>query len=127
MNALVGHVDVERITVGIGIDGDRLDPEPVRGFHDAAGNFAPIGDQKFRKHGSPLPASLGFLEAWGKRVNWLSTRRDGAGAGACGAGSWALPARLAGPGHRARRFLRPLVASDNPWQGRCRPPASRTA
>ena len=82
MNGLVGHVDMERITVGIGIDGDRLDPEPVRGFHDAAGDFAPIGDQKFRKHGSPLLVSLGFLEAWGKRVNWLSTRRDGAREGA---------------------------------------------
>ena len=36
---------MQRVAVGIGIDGDRLDAEPARGPHDAAGDFAPIGDE----------------------------------------------------------------------------------
>ena len=63
MDGFVRHLDVEGVTVGIGIDGNRLDPEPARGLHDAAGNFAPIGNEKFPEHGSPLLSSLRFLEA----------------------------------------------------------------
>ena len=48
---LVGHVHMEGITVGVGIDGDRRDAEPPRRFHDAAGDFTPIGNEKLGEHG----------------------------------------------------------------------------
>ena len=48
---LIGLLDVERVAVGVGIDGDRLDPKFGAGAHDADGNLAPVGDQYFLKHG----------------------------------------------------------------------------
>ncbi len=38
MHRLIGHLDMQRIAVGIGIDGDRLDAELLRGLDDPAGN-----------------------------------------------------------------------------------------
>ncbi len=49
-HGLVGHVDMQRVAVGVGIDGHGLDPEPPRGPDDAAGDLAPIGDQKLGEH-----------------------------------------------------------------------------
>jgi hypothetical protein len=43
---LVGHIDMQRVAVGIGIDRDRLDAETARGPHDAAGDLASVGDEK---------------------------------------------------------------------------------
>ena len=48
---LVGFLDVERVAVGVGIDGDRLDAQFGAGAHDADGDLAPVGDQYFLKHG----------------------------------------------------------------------------
>ena len=42
---LVGGLDVRRLRVGIGIDGDGADAEPRAGPHDANRDLAAIGDQ----------------------------------------------------------------------------------
>jgi hypothetical protein len=48
---LVGLLHVERMAVGVGIDGDRLDAQFGAGAHDTDSNLAPVGDQYFLKHG----------------------------------------------------------------------------
>ena len=47
---LIGHLDMERVAVGLGIDGDRLDPHPAGGLDDPAGDLAAIGDQNSFEH-----------------------------------------------------------------------------
>ena len=42
---LVGHIDMQRVAVGVGIDRDGGDAEPPRRPDDAAGDFAAIGDE----------------------------------------------------------------------------------
>ena len=42
---------MERVAVGLGIDGDRLDPHPAGGLDDPAGDLAAIGDQNSFEHG----------------------------------------------------------------------------
>ena len=54
-HGLVGHVDMQRVAVRLGIDGHGLDAEPARGPDDAAGDLAPIGDQKLGEHAGPRP------------------------------------------------------------------------
>ncbi len=50
--SLVGLLHMERVAVGVGVDGDRLDAELGAGAHDADGDLAPVGDQYFLEHGS---------------------------------------------------------------------------
>ena len=52
---LIGHLDMQRVAVGLGIDRHGLDAEPARGPDDAAGDFAPIGDEKLGEHAAPAP------------------------------------------------------------------------
>ena len=52
-DGLVGHLDMQRVLVGVGIDGDRLDAHLARGLDDAAGDLAAIGDQDFLEHWRP--------------------------------------------------------------------------
>ena len=47
---LVGHLDVQRVLVGVGIDRHGRDAEPARGLDDPAGDFAAIGDQDALEH-----------------------------------------------------------------------------
>ncbi len=47
MNGLVGHLHMQRVTVGVRIDGDGLDAHLLGGLDDPAGDFATIGDQQF--------------------------------------------------------------------------------
>ena len=47
---LVGFLHVERMAVGVGVDGHRLDAQFGAGAHDADGDLAPVGDQYFFKH-----------------------------------------------------------------------------
>jgi hypothetical protein len=49
-NGIVGHLDVERITIGLGINSDRLDPHAAGGLDDPAGDLAAIGDQNSFEH-----------------------------------------------------------------------------
>ena len=47
---LIGHFDMQRVAVGLGIDGDRLDPHPAGGLDDPAGDLAAICDQNSFEH-----------------------------------------------------------------------------
>ena len=53
-NGLVGHVDMDCVTIRFGIDGYRLDAHPLRGFYHTACDFAAVGDKDFLEHGGPL-------------------------------------------------------------------------
>ena len=59
-NGLIGHVDMQRVAVRLGIDGYGLDAETARGLDDAAGDLAPIGDEKLGEHGIPAPTASGL-------------------------------------------------------------------
>jgi hypothetical protein len=48
MHRLVGHLDMQRLGIGIGIDRDGATPRRARGADDAAGDLAAIGDQETR-------------------------------------------------------------------------------
>jgi hypothetical protein len=47
---LVGHFDMQRVAVGLGIDGDRLDPHAAGSLNDPAGDLAAICDQNSFEH-----------------------------------------------------------------------------
>ena len=49
-NGLIGHFDVQRVAVGLGIDRDRLYPHPAGSLDDPAGDLAAIGDQNSFEH-----------------------------------------------------------------------------
>jgi len=47
---LVGHLDMHRVGVHLGIDGHGPDAEFAAGSDDADGDFATVGDEDFLKH-----------------------------------------------------------------------------
>ena len=49
-DVLVGKPHVQRVLVGFGIDGDRLDAQLAARHDDAHRDFAAVGDQNFLKH-----------------------------------------------------------------------------
>src|SRR6267143_6503724 len=49
-HGVVGHFDMERIAVGLGIHGHRLDPHAARSLDDPAGDLAAICDQNSFEH-----------------------------------------------------------------------------
>ena len=49
-DGLIGHFDVQRIAISLGIDGDGLDPHPARGLDDPTGDLAAICDQNSFEH-----------------------------------------------------------------------------
>ena len=49
-DGLVGQLDVERLHIGLGVDGQGLDPEFAAGPDDAEGDFAAVGDEDFLNH-----------------------------------------------------------------------------
>ncbi len=49
-NRVIGHLDVERVPVSLGINRDRLDPHTAGSLDDPAGDLAPIGDQNSFEH-----------------------------------------------------------------------------
>ena len=53
-DVLVGEPDVQRVLVGLGIDGDGLDAELAAGEDDAHRDFAAVRDQDFLEHVSYL-------------------------------------------------------------------------
>ena len=42
-----GHLDMQAVRVCIGVNRDRRHTHPPGGAYDAAGDFAPVGDQDF--------------------------------------------------------------------------------
>ena len=55
-HGLVGHLDMQGVAVGLGIDRDRLDAHAAGGLDDPAGDLAAIGDQNLFEH-----VFLGFI------------------------------------------------------------------
>src|SRR6185312_14654494 len=53
IDRLVRHLDVERIAVGVGIDGNRLDAHAAGRFDHAAGDLAAVGNQNLLEHSTP--------------------------------------------------------------------------
>ena len=49
-HGLVGRPDVRRRPVGVGVDGDRADPEPAARAHDPQRDLAAVGHQDGREH-----------------------------------------------------------------------------
>ena len=62
-NGLIGHFDVQRVAVGLGIDRDRLDPHAAGGLDDPAGDLAAIGDQNSFEHGLVCLQPLGGVHS----------------------------------------------------------------
>ncbi len=60
VNGAVGHLHMEGILVGVGIDRNRLDPHAPRGLDDATGDFAAIGDQNALEHAVRVPRNAGI-------------------------------------------------------------------
>ena len=54
---LVGHLDMQRVAVGLGIDRDGLDAHPAGGLDDPAGDFAAVGDEDALEHACSVPRS----------------------------------------------------------------------
>jgi hypothetical protein len=44
-HVLVGEPDVQRVLVGLGVDGDGLDAQLAAGHDDSQGDFATVGDE----------------------------------------------------------------------------------
>lgn len=42
MHSLVGRFDVKRMPIGVAVNGDGLNPEPLGGPHDPTSNFASV-------------------------------------------------------------------------------------
>jgi hypothetical protein len=59
---LVRHADVQRLAIGVAVDGDGADPHFVQGARDAHGNFASIRDENLTEHRAPHSASSGERE-----------------------------------------------------------------
>ena len=57
MHGLVGHRDMQRAGVGVGIDGDGAHAHPARRADDAAGDLAAIGDQDLGEHDLSVPSA----------------------------------------------------------------------
>jgi hypothetical protein len=53
-DGLVGKADVERVAVGLAVDGDGANAEFPAGVDDAQRDFAAIGNQYLTKHSFPL-------------------------------------------------------------------------
>ena len=79
----IGHLHMQGVLVGLGIDGDRLDPHFARGLDDPAGDLAAIGDQDALEHAGlsvPTAAGLATLRQRSEKGNARSGR---AAAAAC--------------------------------------------
>ncbi len=57
----IRHSDVERVAVGLRVDGDRFDAQLARGLDDPAGDFAAIGDQDTLEHAVSVAPGAGYL------------------------------------------------------------------
>jgi hypothetical protein len=50
MDCLIRHLHMQRLTIGIRVDGDSANPHLARSFDNTAGDLAPIGDQDLVEH-----------------------------------------------------------------------------
>jgi len=56
---LVGHLDVQRARVGLGVHGHRAHRQRPAGADHAAGDLAAVGDEDLREHGGGSLFALG--------------------------------------------------------------------
>src|SRR5690606_4206091 len=70
MHRLIGHLDVQRVAIGVGIDGNGGDAELLRRFDDPAGDLAAIGDEDFLEHQLPEILSCVFVSK--SEASWRS-------------------------------------------------------
>jgi hypothetical protein len=61
MHRLVGHLDVNGVTVRVRIDGDSGDAHLFRRLDDAAGDLAAIGNQDLLEHRTGIPSRRSVL------------------------------------------------------------------
>ncbi len=61
-DGLVGKADVQRVAVGLAVDGDRANAEFPAGVQDAQRDFAAIGNQYLTKHSRPF---VPVQQLWG--------------------------------------------------------------
>src|SRR2546423_1025149 len=69
MHRRVGHLDVQRVAVGIGIDRDGRNSHLARRADDPAGDLAAIGDQDALEHGVLARSRRSGLRRTSKKVN----------------------------------------------------------
>ena len=58
---LVGALDVQRVAVELGVDGDRGDPQLLAGTDDSDRDLAAVGDQDLREHAAAHFTGRGAL------------------------------------------------------------------
>ena len=68
-HVVVGEAHVQRLAVGLGVHGDRLDAELAAGADDAQRDLAAIGDQDLLEHARSGPVT-------GGAVSGTSSKRD---------------------------------------------------
>ncbi len=89
-NGLVGHADVQRLRIGLGIDRDGAQAHLARGTDDAAGDLAAISDEEESNIGfQPHPPQAMLGRGTIRRMvegRWEPDKAgpDGACAGVCG-------------------------------------------
>ncbi len=74
---LVGHLDMERVAVGFGIDRDGCNPHAPGGLDDPAGDLAAIGNQDSLEHRSLRIPRTGYSALRRRRENvndWTARR-----------------------------------------------------
>ncbi len=76
-NGFIRHLDVERITVGFRVHGNRLDTHATRGLDDTAGDFAAICDQDLFEHA----LFLDLVVSEGGRAGFAERKQFGMGGG----------------------------------------------
>jgi len=60
-DGIIGHLDVEGVTVCLGLDGNRLYSHSAGRLDNPAGDLAAIGDQNSFEHGLVYLQSLGGI------------------------------------------------------------------
>ena len=60
-DVLVGEAHVQRVLVGLGVDGHGLDAELAAGADDAQRDLAAVGDQDLLEHQAAVSGQAGFM------------------------------------------------------------------
>ena len=61
-DGFISELDMERVDIGFGINGERVNTQLFAGTDHAQRNFATIRDQDFLKHGSSASVSLAIMK-----------------------------------------------------------------
>ena len=112
MDRLVGHRDMARAAIGVGIDRDGLDAQPPRRLDDPAGDLAAVGDQDLGEHqaahfGLRLSRKALMPSSASSVTHWLATcsPRMSAASESCGRASISVTSFLTSGLHRRRAEL----------------------